>query len=243
MKLQMIGTGSAFAKTFFNNNALVYSGGQTLLLDCGISAPKALHEIGVSFDKIDAVLISHIHGDHVGGLEEFAFQMKFIYKRKPKLFLADTLVDILWENTLKGALLQDEERSLEDYFEVHPIKPGEPHELLPGLTAELLLTPHIPNKPSYSIIFGDDFFYTADMVFNPDLLHQLVRERGIKRIFHDCQLQAPGSVHACLPQLLTLPEEMQRLITLMHYGDDQPAFVGKSGFMTFAEQNRLYEFE
>jgi ribonuclease BN (tRNA processing enzyme) len=240
LKLQLIGTGSAFAKKFNNNNALVFSGGQTLLLDCGITAPRALYELDISFDKIDAVLVSHIHGDHVGGLEELAFQMKYLYKRKPKLFIADSLIAPLWEQTLRGGMQQDEESRLDDYFEVHPLKEEQAVELLPGLTAELLLTRHIPNKPSYSFLFNEEVFYTADMVFSPQLLEQLVKERGVKTIFHDCQLHAPGIVHTCLPELLTLPETIQRRILLMHYGDDQPDFVGKSGFMTFAEQNRVY---
>ncbi len=43
LELQMIGTGSAFAKTYFNNNALLTDGAFTLLIDCGVTAPLALH--------------------------------------------------------------------------------------------------------------------------------------------------------------------------------------------------------
>jgi hypothetical protein len=46
VKVQMIGTGSAFAKVFNNNNALLTVEGLSLLVDCGITAPKALHELG-----------------------------------------------------------------------------------------------------------------------------------------------------------------------------------------------------
>lgn len=243
MKLQMLGTGSAFAKAFHNNNALLEFGGKTLLVDCGITAPKALHELGRSFDEIDAVLITHMHADHIGGLEELAFQMKFIYNRTPILYLADTLVEPLWNHSLRGGLEQDNWRSLEDYFDVRPLNEGQPAELLPGIKAELLLTPHIPNKPSYSILFNDHFFYSADMVFTPDLLEQLVRERGVTTIFHDCQLHPPGVVHADLASLLTLPDEIQKIVYLMHYGDDQPAFVGRTGRMRFVEQSKIYVFE
>ncbi|MBW5444737.1 MBL fold metallo-hydrolase [Cohnella sp. CFH 77786] len=239
----MLGTGSAFAKAFYNNNALLESGGRTLLVDCGITAPRALHELGKGFDEIDAVLVSHIHADHVGGLEEFAFQMKFIYRRKPVLYAADALIGPLWEHSLRGGLEQDGGHSLHDYFEVRPLTPGTPAELLPGLKAELLLTPHIPNKPSYSILFNDHFFYTADMTFDRELLERLVKERGVKSIFHDCQLHPPGVVHADLARLLTLPEELQRIVYLMHYGDDQPEFVGRTGRMRFVEQHRTYTIE
>lgn len=241
--LQMLGTGSAFAKRFYNNNALLESGGRTLLLDCGITAPRALFELGRGFDEIDAILITHIHADHVGGLEEMAFQMKFIFRRKPVLYVAEALIEPLWENSLRGGLEQEDLRSLEDYFEVRPLTPGTPTELLPGLKAELLQTPHIPNRPSYSILFNDFFFYTADMVFDGDLLDHLVEKRGVTAIFHDCQLHPPGIVHADLSRLLTLPEHIQRIVYLMHYGDDQPAFVGRTGPMTFIEQHAKYSIE
>jgi ribonuclease BN (tRNA processing enzyme) len=243
LKLQMLGTGSAFAKKFYNNNALLESGERTLLLDCGITAPRALYEIGKNFNDIDAVLITHIHADHVGGLEEFAFQMKFNYHRKPILYIADTLIDQLWEHTLRGGLQQDEGQTLGDYFIVRPLTEGKPAELLPGLKAELLLTPHIPNKSSYSLLLNDKFFYSADMVFDRELLERLVKERGVSLIFHDCQLHPPGIVHADLTKLLTLPDEIQELIYLMHYDDNQPSFVGRTGRMTFVEPHKVYRVE
>lgn len=241
MKIQMLGTGSAFAKAFNNNNALVSVNGRTLLIDCGITAPKALHELGKNFGDLDAVLITHIHGDHVGGLEELAFQMKFIYQRKPVIFIADTLVQPLWEHTLKGGLQQDESQTLHDYFDVRPLHEGTPAEVLPGLQVELFRTPHIPGKSSYSLLVNGFFFYSADMVFDASLLESLVKDRGVSTIFHDCQLHPPGAVHACLPELLTLPDYIQERVYLMHYGDDQPKFEGRTGLMRFVEQHKIYE--
>jgi ribonuclease BN (tRNA processing enzyme) len=241
LKLQMLGTGSAFAKVFDNNNALLMIDGRTLMVDCGITAPKALYELGYNFNDLDAILLTHIHADHVGGLEELAFQMKFIFDRKPILYIADTLVETLWENTLKGGLQQDETETLQSFFDVRPIVEGTAHEVLPGLRVELISTRHIPNKANYSLLINDFFFYSGDSIFNADLLQSLVYDRGVQIIFHDCQLHPPGIVHACLPQLLTLPQAIQERVYLMHYGDDQPSFIGRTGPMKFIEQHRIYE--
>ncbi len=241
MKIQMLGTGSAFAKAFNNNNALLTIDGLNLLVDCGITAPKALYEQGYSFNDLDAVLLTHIHADHIGGLEELAFQMKFIFGRKPILYLAEALVETLWENSLKGGLQQEPTDTLEDFFNVRPLTEGVSHELLPGLSVELIPTKHIPNKPSYSLLFNDFFFYSGDMVFDADLLADLVDNRGVQVIFHDCQLHPPGIVHACLSQLLTLPMSTQERVYLMHYGDEQPEFIGRTGQMRFIEQQKAYE--
>ena len=240
----MLGTGNAFAKTYYNNNGMLTVNGRRLLIDCGITAPLALHEMGRTFDEIDAVLLSHIHADHIGGLEEFAFQMKFVYGgRKAKLYIADTLAESLWESSLKGGLYQDENPSLESYFDVHPIAEDVNVEVLPGLFVKLVPTSHIPGKESYSLIVNDHFFYSSDAVFDGTLLRSLVEEQQIKLIFHDCQLQPPGLVHATLAELLTLPPDIQRMTYLMHYGDNKNDFVGRTGEMKFIEQHAIYQID
>ena len=92
MNVQMLGTGNAFAKKYFNTNALFYIEGRTVMLDCGITAPLSLYQLNKTFNDIDALLVSHIHADHIGGIEEFAFQMKFVHKRKPLLYVPPYLL-------------------------------------------------------------------------------------------------------------------------------------------------------
>ncbi|QHT63867.1 ribonuclease Z [Paenibacillus lycopersici] len=238
----MLGTGSAFAKTYFNTNALIYADHNTLLLDCGITAPLSLHQLGKPLSEIDAVLISHIHADHIGGMEELAFRMKFVHGRRPVLYIPEPLAQPLWDSSLKGGLLQDECPSLDDYFDVRLIRPGAKTELLPGLAVEPIQTAHIPNKNSYSFLFNATFFYSADLIFNPELLRNLVEERGCETIFHDCQLKPPGIVHTTLDELLSLPLPVQERIWLMHYDDTKPQYEGKTGVMRFVEQHRRYRF-
>lgn len=238
----MLGTGSAFSKLYYNNNALLSDGTFTLLIDCGVTAPHALHHLGMSFNDIDAVFITHIHADHVGGLEELAFKTKFTYKRKMILYITEELAHNLWEHSLKGGLYQEGEiSSLEDVFDVRLLQPLKPHSITEHLTVELLPTKHIPGKPSYSLYMNESIFYSSDMTFDPSLLLHLVQERGCRTIFHECQLSGPGEVHTTLQELLTLPEEIQRNIYLMHYGDEKDEYLTKIGDMTFLEQNLIYE--
>jgi len=242
LKLQMLGTGSAFAKQYYNNNALLYDNGFTLMVDCGITAPMALHQLGATFNDIDAVLITHIHGDHVGGLEELAFITKLQYKRKLPLYIGEALVQPLWENTLRGGMYQEGQiSSLNDIFDVRPLKPGVKTDISSGLSVELIQTRHIPGKSSYSLYLNERIFYSADMVFDPALLRTLVQDRGCEVILHECQLQGPGEVHTTLEELLSLPENIQERTYLMHYGDNAKDYIGKTGPMEFLEQQRIYE--
>jgi ribonuclease BN (tRNA processing enzyme) len=244
LKLQMLGTGSAFAKMHYNNNALLGSGEAKLLIDCGVTAPLALHQMGLPITELDAILITHIHADHVGGLEEIGFRMNLIHGRKPVLYLTEALIEPLWENTLKGGMQQKGmiER-MEDVFEIRLLVPGQTADLVPGIRAELLPTRHIPGKNSYSLYINERLFYSADMTFNPGLLNKLVEERGCKAILHEVQLLGEGAVHTTLDELLSLPPELRRMIHLMHYSDEIEAFRGRTGEMRILEQQRVYDVE
>lgn len=246
IRLQMAGTGNAFAKSFFNNNAFIQSDSYHLMIDFGQTAPLALHHMNVPLDQVHGVLITHLHADHTNGLEELAFQSLYRYGHangKIQLFIADSLVDQLWENTLKAGLLNEKDgySALEHYFDVRPLKAKERYAITDHLSVELIQTEHVPGKLSYSVFINNHIFYSSDMVFNRQLLEHVVYERGCAYIFHDCQLEGEGRVHATLSELLTLPEDLQSRIYLMHYSDTMPSYIGKTGLMTFIEQHRTYE--
>lgn len=244
--IQMIGTGSAFAKRYYNNNALVYGSSFKLLIDCGTTAPRSLHELNIAPNQLDGILITHQHADHIGGLEEIALRLYYSYNRKRiKLFVPETLVQPLWDYSLRGGLENVAEgfSSLSDYFEIVLLRDGVPLQVSDDITIEPLRTKHIQQKSSYSYIINDILFYTADIVFSPDLLEHVTEKRGCRHIFHDCQLTSPGVVHAALEELLTLPEKLQRMIYLMHYGDDMEQHTGRTGSMTFVMQHVLYTLD
>jgi ribonuclease BN (tRNA processing enzyme) len=58
------------------------------LLDCGASSLIAMRRFGVDPARIDAVLISHLHGDHFGGLPFFLLDAQLISRRTRPLALA-----------------------------------------------------------------------------------------------------------------------------------------------------------
>jgi len=84
MKITFLGVGSAFSKKNASSNLLVESGDIRLLVDCGHSAPASIAEYGEEYGfglrDITHIFITHLHADHIGGLEEVAFMRRLVYK-------------------------------------------------------------------------------------------------------------------------------------------------------------------
>lgn len=69
VSVRFLGTGDAFNnRGRCHSSYLVAAPSTTLLLDCGASALLAMQRDGVNIDHLDAVCLSHLHGDHFAGL-------------------------------------------------------------------------------------------------------------------------------------------------------------------------------
>ena len=86
MKVRFLGSGDAFGSGGrFQTCIHVESGASQLLLDCGASSLIAMRRFGVDPQAIDTVILSHLHGDHFGGVPFLILDGQFKRRTRPLL--------------------------------------------------------------------------------------------------------------------------------------------------------------
>lgn len=69
VSVTFVGCGDAFASGGrFQTCFLVRSPGFNFVIDFGASSLISLNQLGISHNEIDAIVLTHIHGDHCGGV-------------------------------------------------------------------------------------------------------------------------------------------------------------------------------
>ena len=239
----VLGTGDAFSAYNYSSSILVESGGQSLLLDCPHPIRKILREASsaeshiIDISDISAILLTHLHADHVSGLEGFAFYSPFALQRKTQLIAHPDILNGIWENSLQvgmSQLLDAEDlkkrgKSLnmseirergflksyhfDDFFEVTSLSWTEAVKF--GVfSIECRETIHHVPTTAFRIRVADKMLaYSADTTYDPSLIEWLSKADVI---IHETNY----GTHTAYEKLALLPEEIRAKMFLIHYPDD-----------------------
>ncbi len=89
MRLQFLGCGDAFGSGGRFNTCFHVTAGETaFLVDCGASSMIAMRKFGADPNRIATVFLSHLHGDHFGGLIFLVLDAQLISRRTAPLTVA-----------------------------------------------------------------------------------------------------------------------------------------------------------
>lgn len=263
MKLTFLGVGGAFAPTSIGNSNMFFTAdsGKVLMLDFGRTAPDIwCGEMGHPYHLIDALWISHLHADHIGGLELLALGRYFVPPvSRPKLFMIPSLMRELWEHSLRGGLetLEGKIAALTDYFDCHLVEPNH-YFLWEGYRFQPVQMVHVVSgymfQPSYGLLVGrpapantltpygfsgEPTFITTDTQFAPSQLKHFYHASSL--IFHDCETSPIRSnVHAHYDDLKTLPPDVKKKMWLYHHGKLVET-VKKDGFAGFVTKGQMFD--
>lgn len=222
----MTGVGDAFSRLHWGTHFLLRRGDFVLAVDCPDSYRRALLESGfehagepLDAHHVDAMILTHLHGDHVNGLEMTACYLRFAHERRLKLYTNPQACADLWPR-LRPSLhvLWDgedfHEQSLDDFLDVEEVAWGEPFQVGPF---EIVSRPTKHHLPAMAMRISDGdatLGYSCDTAWDPELIAWL---EGCDFIIHESSL---GAAHTPLHRLMALPAELRARMIVAHYPDE-----------------------
>jgi ribonuclease BN (tRNA processing enzyme) len=252
-KLLFLGSGSAFTigdDNFQSNMFFISDTGKKILLDCGSDIRFSLHRFNYSYLDITDIYISHLHADHVGGLEYVGISSKFDPRcEKPNLYLSKELASELWERSLSGGMksVSNDINNLESFFKVHQVEKNS-YFIWENTKFYLIRVIHVDNgyflMPSYGLFFEVDglkVFLTTDTQLRLELHQELYEKADL--IFQDCEIAPfPTTVHAHYQELAELPATIKKKMWLYGYQPGALPDSKKDGFLGFVKRGQMFDF-
>lgn len=221
ISVTVIGSGDAFnsggrRQTCFHVNSSTI----TFLVDCGVNTLQGLKSNGLSASAIDLIFISHLHGDHFGGLPFFLLEAAVTKRRKPLSIVApvgckkkvEKLASLLYPGT---EILSKLDLHFHEYSSDQPF-------MVRGLEIIALPVIHkLETKPHGMKIKIDDkiISYSGDTEWTPVLV-DLAKDSDLficECNFYKKEIRG----HLNYQTLLKHLKELRcKLIVLTHLGDD-----------------------
>ena len=252
MKLAFLGTGSAFTVgdgNYQSNMLFETNSGEKLLIDCGTDIRFSLHQFNMSYLDISSIYISHLHADHVGGLEYIGLNRKFDPTcGDTNIFISEIFRNYLWMSLQKGLqFTQGEISDINSYFNIEYIKKDGSFSW-EGICFRLVDCTHLHNGfypiPSFGLFFNvgeNKIFITTDTQFTSEHLREYYKSADI--IFHDCETSTNKSgVHAHFQELKNLPSKYKEKMWLYHYQPGKLPDAKKEGFRGFVSKGQEFNF-
>lgn len=166
-RVRVLGCGDAFASGGrFQSAFLLEIGNCRVLMDCGATTLVALRQAGLDPGGIDLILISHLHGDHFGGLPFFLLDQHFRAKRKRPLTIAGPSgIDDRLKQLLAITFPGSERLTFGFPFKVEAIDPDGPARHLGPVHVDAVAVEHPSGAPALGLRLkagGRSLAYSGD---------------------------------------------------------------------------------
>ena len=222
-QVRFLGTGDAFGSGGRFQTCIAFSGGgQRVLLDCGASSLIAMKRFGIEPNSVAAVLLTHLHGDHFGGLPFFIVDAQLYAKRTAPLLIGgppgtpERLIAAM-EALFPGS------SKVSRAFEVSHVewRPGQPVPVGPA-TVTAFPALHGSGAPPFSLrveMAGRTVAYSGDTEWTPALPEVC---RGADLFVCECLMaDKPVKFHLDYDTLRAHADELKpRRMLLTHMGPD-----------------------
>jgi len=242
MEIEVLGIGNAFTSIHYQTSFLLRAG-RTYLIDGPQGLFQLLHARGIAKEEINDVIVTHIHGDHVAGLETLFVWKRHFEKKRVRIHTSKSVFGELksrfFPSFSEGFGPDHREirtKQFEDYIEFFELQEDRVNELEKGLTIEIRHNWHPVSTLGLKIAYrGRKIAVSGDTCYRPVLLQELHAagvlsdERYYRLtgdwlwdadvIYHEAD-DTPDGPHTYLGDLLKLPSQTQKRIRLVHIPDE-----------------------
>jgi ribonuclease BN (tRNA processing enzyme) len=175
-KVTVLGSGDAFGSDGrLQSSYLVEGPDATFLMDCGPAILPALKRNGIDSGRIDFVLISHLHGDHFGGLA-FLF-LEYMYENirsRPLMVAGPPGLEARVRKVFAGLFQEAAESELPFPLEFRELSPGQV-DAIGSVEVSVFRVPHQTTCISLGVkvtMNGCTILYSGDSAWSEDFVSQ-----------------------------------------------------------------------
>jgi len=220
-----LGVGDTFSDRHHTSALLLTCDGASLAVDCPDTYRAVLRDAAetsgrrLSLDDIDDVLITHVHGDHMNGLEGVAFYKLFAQRRRVRLIASREVREVIWDQRLVASMgvlwdgVDFHGKAFADYFDYVPLSWSDETVVGPFRIRARQTRHHVPTSAILVEAGGRTLGYSSDTAFDPSLIEFL---SAADLVIHETNF---GPAHTPYHQLAALPAELRARMRLIHYPD------------------------
>jgi ribonuclease BN (tRNA processing enzyme) len=230
VRLYVLGVGDTFTEKHNTHALLIEHDGFRLAIDCPDSYRRVLrqarekagpeHAATLDLFGIDDVLVTHVHGDHMNGLEGVGYFKHFAQKKPLALHTVAPVRDALWDQRLvasmgrlwNGTTFRD--LSFEDYFAWSEVALDGTTTIGPFTVRARLTKHHVPTSALLVECAGASLGISSDTAFDPELIRFLSQA---DLVVHETNY---GPAHTAYADLLGVDESIKKKMRLIHYPDE-----------------------
>jgi len=221
VRVVVLGSGDAFGSGGRAHSAyLIETPHSTVLLECGPTILQAMKGAGHDTAKIDAVLLSHMHGDHFGGVPFLL--MEYLYERpreRPLTVFGPPETEARTRRLFSALYEKPAEKPLSFPLRWHEVAPGTPVDVA-GLRTTPFVATHVPELCCYGYrieVGGKTIVYSGDSAWTDELARQA---RGADLFLCECSTyETLLPIHIAYPEIAARARELGcRRLVLSHLG-------------------------
>ena len=232
--LRFLGVGNSLAAPVLGSaSAVIERAGQPwLLIDCGQETLSAFEAQYAGLP--DAVFITHLHMDHIGGLERLFIKTYFDPSRRGRtvLYVPSALVPAMHARLADyPGVLAEGGANWWDAFRLVPVSKGFWHD---GIHLEVFPVRHHLPDSAFGLRLPGSVVWTGDTRPVPEQLERFAGNGEL--IAHDCALHGNPSHTGLADVQREYSAPLQKQLCLYHYASTDDADVMRAQGFLVAEQ-------